>query len=241
MQQLDEGDAERRGGDAATADAADHDQAAEEQRAAHANLAHENRHEAHHDELEEDLHRVQDTIGLLAFLRRREEAREELREHLLVEDRVEGPAEDDENDDLPEVEDAEDANDLLERWRLRILIALLAVLILLDICLRVLRLQEDQDGQQHCRHSRARPKDQVRIDGEQEASRQGRDCIAERAPGARLSILEAVAAAEPLRHGLEDWAGGEIGHREVDRADHRADVEVAFEHRHIDPSEERCQ
>ena len=115
MQQLDESDAQRRRGDAAAADAADHDQAAEQQGAAHADLAHEDWHQAHHDELKEYLYRVQDTVCLLAVLRRSEETRKEFREHLLVKDRVERPSEDDEDDDLPEVEDAKDADDFLER------------------------------------------------------------------------------------------------------------------------------
>ena len=92
MQELDESDGERRRGDAAAADAADHDKTAEEQRAAHADLPHEDRHESHHDELQEYLHRVQDAVGLLALLRRREKLREELREHLLIENSVKRPA-----------------------------------------------------------------------------------------------------------------------------------------------------
>ena len=54
------------------------------------------------------------------------------------------------------------------------------------------------------------------------------------------ATLKGVAAAQALCHRLEDRAGREECDGEVNGTDHRADVEIRGEHRHIDPGEERA-
>lgn len=178
-------------------------------------------------------------MSLLACFRRREEAREELGEHLLVEDRVERPAHDDEDDHLPDLDEFEHTDDLAEGRRLALLEALQSDLVLLTERSIVLRLQREQDDELDDSDGRTRPEDQVRVHREEEARTESRDGIAERPPGSRLAVLKGVAAAQALRHGLQDRAGSEEGHREVDGTDSGTDVEVRSEHRRVDPGEER--
>ena len=240
MQELDDGDTERIRDEATATDADNHDGAAEKDGLANADATHEDWHETHHEEFEEDFDGVEHAVSLLACLRRREEAREELREHLLVKDRVERPAHDDEDDHLPDLDELEHADDLAERRRLAFLEALRLDLVLCRERSIVLRRHRDQDDELHCRHSGARPENQVRVHREEEACAERCHGIAERAPGSGLAVLKGVAAAQALRDRLEDRASREERHREVDRTDDSADVEVRGEHRHVDPGEERA-
>ena len=95
VQQFDEGNADWVGDQTTATDPDNHDGNSDQEGLADPDLLHHPWDTGHHDSFQEDFHGVQDPVHLLAKGLGGKELGEELWEHLLVEDGVEGPGEDD--------------------------------------------------------------------------------------------------------------------------------------------------
>ncbi|MPM67855.1 hypothetical protein SDC9_114780 [bioreactor metagenome] len=232
VQHLDCGDGDRVAQNCATEDAQGHDGHAHQQRVADADLAHDDRDDTHHRGLAEDLRGVEDAVDLLAAFLGFEQPGVEIGEHLLIEDRVEGPGEDDEDDDEPQRLHPEQAGHFPDAGLGGLHRAGFVVV-------GRAGLPEELDQQQGDAENRAHDEVQVRVGGEQEAGHQRDHRVTERAPHAGLAVFEVETAAHALGECFQQANTSHEAGRQDDRAQDHAEHELVLQQWLVDEDDER--